>query len=206
MREFMEHLRGAGRPGVPYLSAQNSSLLGECPELLDDVPCGGAGPPFAREAFGADADALNIWIGDARSVTTLHRDPFENIYTVLSGAKTFTLFPPVDSHRLRWVELPAARWVTDGDGSFAVEVDKPERTVRWSDLDFTVDPTDGLPPPLRVRVGAGETLYLPALWHHAVEQDGDPCIALNWWYDMNFDTKWVLTRLVDDVAAEDGVR
>ena len=40
--------------------------------------------------------AVNLWIGDERSVSSCHKDYFENFYCVLSGEKTFTLFPPCD--------------------------------------------------------------------------------------------------------------
>lgn len=40
--------------------------------------------------------------------------------------------------------------------------------------------------PLVVTVEAGDTLYLPSLWFHQVEQDGDPlCIAVNYWLAMD---------------------
>ncbi len=61
-------------------------------------------------------DAVNLWIGDEKSVTSIHSgtpsfavhreldanipllrtDPYENIYTVIRGAKHFTLLPPTE--------------------------------------------------------------------------------------------------------------
>lgn len=67
--------------------------------------------------IGRDPDAVNIWIGNERSVTSIHSggsllqrwmihtldsvdtvrtDPYENIYTVVRGTKVFTLFPPTE--------------------------------------------------------------------------------------------------------------
>ncbi|KAF9969819.1 hypothetical protein BGZ73_007666 [Actinomortierella ambigua] len=44
--------------------------------------------------------------------------------------------------------------------------------------------------PFRVVLNPGELLYLPAMWYHQVEQAGDlkedKCIAVNWWYDMDY--------------------
>lgn len=31
-------------------------------------------------AAGALPEAINIWIGDERSITSWHKDPFENLY------------------------------------------------------------------------------------------------------------------------------
>ena len=35
-------------------------------------------------------------MGDERAVTSMHKDHYENIYCVVTGAKTFTLIPPTD--------------------------------------------------------------------------------------------------------------
>lgn len=44
-----------------------------------------------------------------------------------------------------------------------------------------------------VRLNAGDVLYLPSLWFHRVSQECDneeKCIAVNYWYDMEYDLKW----------------
>jgi jumonji domain-containing protein 7 len=65
-------------------------------------------------------DAVNLWIGDSRSVTSIHSgesdnsfarfvngpsapDPYENIYCVIRGKKIFTLFPPSEGWLLEGV-------------------------------------------------------------------------------------------------------
>lgn len=80
-------------PVVHYMQSQNGNLHpgSDFEILLDDV---GPGPRFARDVLGGEAESTNVWIGDARSVTTLHKDPYENIYTVCRGSKTFVLLPP----------------------------------------------------------------------------------------------------------------
>jgi len=43
--------------------------------------------------------------------------------------------------------------------------------------------------PVSVDVCAGETLYIPALWYHAVSHptaDEEPAIAVNTWRDMTY--------------------
>ena len=34
-------------------------------------------------------------MGTSKSVSSIHRDPYENIYAVIHGEKHFTLIPPV---------------------------------------------------------------------------------------------------------------
>ena len=53
--------------------------------------------PFAEEAFGTGPpDAINLWIGNERSVSSMHKDHYENLFYVCSGQKEFVLCPPAD--------------------------------------------------------------------------------------------------------------
>ncbi|RMZ53402.1 hypothetical protein APUTEX25_004890, partial [Auxenochlorella protothecoides] len=89
--------RRDGASPVPYLQYQNSSLSVEAPQLLVDVaPELG----WASEAFGNQPEAVNLWVGDERSVTSWHRDPYENMYVVVNGAKRFHLLAPADGWRM----------------------------------------------------------------------------------------------------------
>jgi len=100
--------KALGPNGVPYLSRQNDSLRAEFSAVADDVPS--SGPAFAVGAFGectaatsegtngsSGFEAVNLWVGDGRSVTSTHQDPYENLYCVLRGTKRFTLLPPCDA-------------------------------------------------------------------------------------------------------------
>lgn len=79
---------------------------------------------------GKEPDAVNLWIGTSKSTTTLHKgnvsrlvsfnlpffgqrrvvadetgrvrplDPYDNLYQVLSGSKTFTLLSPIEGFLL----------------------------------------------------------------------------------------------------------
>lgn len=78
---------------VLYLQSQNDNLHGELDCLLDDAT---EDIDFASQVFKCKPDATNVWIGDERSVTSLHKDPYENLYLVVHGTKTFDLLPPTE--------------------------------------------------------------------------------------------------------------
>ncbi|KIJ56686.1 hypothetical protein M422DRAFT_22845 [Sphaerobolus stellatus SS14] len=174
---------------VYYLQSQNGNLYpnpgSEFEPLLPEVP---NEIPWATEALGRSPDAVNLWIGDSHSTTSVHSDPYENLYTVVRGAKHFTLFPPTEAYCLREKSYKHAQYIRSTPSSPLTLQPSPSGTVRWSSI---LDPSlPGSVPeasPFRVTVHAGEILYLPPGWWHHVKQTGDKtgiCIALNWWYDM----------------------
>ena len=60
--------------------------------------------------------------------------------------------------------------------------------------------------PITVDVHAGETLYLPSLWYHSVLQIDEQLqgfsgtIAVNWWYDMDYEPFSCFVSLVKDLG------
>lgn len=183
--DFLARLQsGAADRGIPYLSKQNGSLTADFAPLVADV---GESWPLADAALGRDRlDALNLWIGDGRSVSTMHKDPYENIYGVVRGAKIFHLYPPALLPALGMTPcIPAEYTQDDATGEWAIAEMDGAAAVDWIER----DPTDPavqaeLPaPPLEVRVEAGDVLYLPAYWLHRVAQEG-VTVAVNWWYDV----------------------
>lgn len=141
--------------GIPYYSAQNSCLTQDVPQLQQDL----GELPFLGHVFDKhDCSAVNIWIGDDRSVSTLHSDPFENIYAVITGCKSFLLRPPCDAAILPKPELPNAKW-TYANGVWSIK--KDEGTTAWIDEDHS---SISMHDSVVVDVYAGDILYLPALW------------------------------------------
>ena len=72
---------------VPYLSLQNDNFRSQkCfSKLQDNVP---SSYDMMDHILGVGKlEATNIWIGDERSVSSLHKDHFENVYCVISGIK-----------------------------------------------------------------------------------------------------------------------
>ncbi|KAG8755365.1 hypothetical protein FRC12_010911 [Ceratobasidium sp. 428] len=149
-------------------------------------------------------DAVNVWIGGSRSVTSVHSDPYENIYTVIRGAKHFILLPPTEGYTLHEQRVPHARYTRPNPSSpLHLEPLKPPSTVRWA----AVDPFEH-EHALHVTVQEGQSLYLPAGWWHRVAQTGDReglCVAVNWWYDVEMSgMKWVWMSFLRRMAAPEG--
>ena len=195
-----------GDDNVFYYSLQNDCLRSECTALLRPLQASAA--PllhWAEQAFGTGPpDAVNIWIGDERAHSSLHKDPYENLFYVASGEKIFTLYPPSDAAFLPIVAMPTRRFVSrsseddegglpswhiveeyqDHDDNVGNCIDHPcVKTTPW------IYASQGSAPeylhPLTVRVKAGDVLYLPSLWFHAVSQSQET-VAVNWWFDMQF--------------------
>lgn len=201
---------------VFYLSQQDDNLRRHYSELLDDIKY----LPLAESAFTSSASSIdglglaaaNLWIGDERSVSTMHKDFFENLYCVVEGEKLFTLMPPVDVLFLEEKEFATRRWCVNtpcdqgknlsnlkkSDLHLSADEDhRPQKEVSW--LCFDPD----LPEhsrhferchPIRVSVTKGEVLYLPAMWYHRVTQSCTT-IAVNFWYEQRFDHRYVYYQL-----------
>ena len=171
---------------------------------------------FAEEAFGTGPpDAINAWIGNERSVSSMHKDHYENLFYVCSGQKEFVLCPPADVVFLAEGEFPTGSFrpiqnSKSNDGSrraswvvVADENDDKESstaTTRWIEPDIkehmkdaeTAEDSTEFPllskaHPIKVLVSEGEMLYIPSLWFHRVTQTCET-VGVNYWYDMKFDS------------------
>lgn len=200
---------GVQSDDILYVQHQNSNLTSEFATLLADVP-----PlDFAIELFGAQPDAINIWMGGEASVTTMHKDPYENCYFVLRGSKTFTLMAPHEVAFMHEEEVPSARFVSQvepGSGRrvWHTQPVEPAQTHVWIAADplapdLRRHPLARFARPLNVTVEAGDMLYLPSFWLHRVAQTTDAegkMIAVNAWFDMRYDARYTLYGLVESLA------
>lgn len=107
------------RGPVHYIQKQNSNLTEDFPELVDDLDYSLLN--FAKLAFNKEPDAINFWLGDARAVTSMHKDPYENIYCVISGFKDFILIPPTDVHLIPRKTYQSAIFETDDHGAMQIK-------------------------------------------------------------------------------------
>ncbi|XP_035211781.1 bifunctional peptidase and (3S)-lysyl hydroxylase Jmjd7-like isoform X1 [Stegodyphus dumicola] len=140
-------------------------------------------------------------MGDKRAVTSLHKDHYENIYCVVKGKKEFILHPPTDA---AWIP-----YETYKVGAYRFENERC--TIRDMNQQVKWIPVDPLKPdygkyPLYKKVKTfhfvveeGDALYLPSLWFHHVRQSHS-CIAVNYWYDMDFDVKYCYFKFLEKIG------
>lgn len=200
--------------GIFYMQRQNSNLTEDFPELLGDID---RHIPWASEAFGTLPDAVNFWVGDRRAVTSMHKDPYENIYCVVYGYKDFILHPPTDRPWIPYNQYPTATYREDSLGKFSIipsnsepisstqsDSKEEKNVIPWISVDplapdFKKYPLYKNASPLHVRVNAGDALFLPSLWYHHVQQSHG-CIAVNYWYDMQYDIKYVYHKFLETLV------
>lgn len=177
--------------------------------------------PFAEQAFGTGPpEAINLWIGNERSVSAMHKDHYENLFYVCSGEKEFLLCPPADSLYLREGDYLTGAFYpqkTSSDygsersvQSWAVAEDSSHNITKWIEPDINHyikehkrDSEFPLLPkihPIRVLVSEGEMLYIPSLWHHRVTQTCET-VGVNYWYDMKFDHRWCYLNFLQNLKA-----
>ncbi|XP_039993450.1 bifunctional peptidase and (3S)-lysyl hydroxylase JMJD7 isoform X2 [Xiphias gladius] len=172
--------------GVFYVQKQCSNLLEELPELTDDLE------PHVP------------WM----STALVHKDHYENLYCVISGEKNFILLPPTDRPFVPYGVYQPAVYRRQDDGAFEVVDQSDSEKVPWIPLD-PLDPDQERYPqyqrahPVHCSVKAGEMLYLPSLWFHHVQQSHG-CIAVNFWYDMEYDIKYNYFQLLETLCEVTG--
>ena len=207
--KFLDILEGKVKEqGIFYVQKQNSNLTEEFQELCTDAA---SEVSWATEAFGKHPDAVNFWMGDERAVTSMHKDHYENLYCVISGKKVFTLLPPSDLPLIPYKLYNPARFKTTERGNFEIvdEIEQitelsAEPKVSWIAVDplnpdLKKYPKFAKANPVSCTVQAGEMLYLPSLWFHHVQQSHG-CIAINFWYDMEYDIKYNYFKFVETVT------
>lgn len=69
---------------------------------------------FGNQTIGMERgpDAVNLWMGDERAASAMHKDHYENLFYVLSGEKVFGLCPPSDAPFLYEREVLAGQFRT----------------------------------------------------------------------------------------------
>ncbi|KAH7166252.1 putative phospholipase [Dactylonectria macrodidyma] len=177
---------------VRYAQTQNDNLRDEYVTLFSDVQ---KDIPFARIALDKAPDAVNLWIGNSKSVTALHKDNYENIYVQVLGRKHFVLFPSLCHPLVNEQSLHPATYSRNERG-LVLEMDTDQKSVPFATWDpdnpnENATPFSHLAQPIRVTLNPGDMLYLPAMWYHKVsqscaEEDEGFVLAVNYWYDMEF--------------------
>lgn len=108
---------GRQKGTVAYAQQQNGCFLTEYGKLAADAE---THLPWATEALGCMPEAVNLWIGNEKAVTSFHKDHYENLYAVIAGEKHFTLLPPTDVHALYLRQYPSAHYTRVLSSSFSL--------------------------------------------------------------------------------------
>ncbi|XP_077258003.1 bifunctional peptidase and (3S)-lysyl hydroxylase JMJD7-like [Temnothorax americanus] len=208
---FLDTLENTKVNSVFYIQQQNSNFMHSFRKLWPDAE---TEISWASEAFGRQPDAVNFWMGDERAVTSMHKDPYENIYCVVSGEKNFILHPPTDLPWIPYRNYPSAVYKECEPGKWIIEAivngtpNSEEITNLASTPWICVDPLnpnyEKFPEyrnthSLKVTLRAGDVLYLPSLWFHHVTQS-HACISVNYWYDMEFDIKYAYFKALETLC------
>lgn len=140
------------------------------PELVGDA----REPPAGLGAAFGEPKAVNpvAYVGGGRAATPLHFDPAENLLVVVSGAKDVLLFHPADTPFLYPCGDRNAGSVYSTVDAFAP--------------DLAAHPDFARAAPVRLAVRAGDVLYLPCGWWHAVAAAADgPTVSVNFWFQLS---------------------
>lgn len=141
----------------------------------------------------------------------VHKDPYENIYCVIDGHKDFILIPPSDLPYVPYKTYPVGTFKNVTPYDFSVELkhnlETEHETIQWVAVDPLEPDYEKFPQyknanVYRIRVEKGDCLYLPSLWFHHVQQS-HKCIAVNYWYDMDFDLKYCYYKMLEQLCSDD---
>lgn len=155
---------------IRYAQTQNDNLRNEYLTLFSDVE---KEIPWARIALQQSPEAINLWIGNSRSVTAMHKDNYENIYCQIIGQKHFVLLPPLAFPCVNERGLKPAIYERYGESlRMNMEDGEPEVPFAIWDPDQPMENAtkySHLANPARVTLEAGDMLYLPALWYVPIQ-------------------------------------
>ncbi|CAH3946894.1 unnamed protein product [Pieris brassicae] len=198
MSHFLDMLENKRENYIPYIQRQNSNLTEDFKELFSDVE---HEIDFASKAFNKKPDAVNFWMGDSRAITSMHKDPYENIYCVIDGYKDFILIPPTDLPYVPYKKYKQAMFkYNDGwDIEMIDSVELPWICIDPLKPDFLNYPQFSKAHRYTIRINKGDCLYLPSLWFHHVSQSHG-CVAVNYWYDMEFDIKYCYFKMLEKLC------
>ena len=200
---FLDLAQDKCEKDVYYIQKQNSNMTSEFQDLMCDIE---SEISWASEALDKSPDAINFWMGQGKAVTSLHKDPYENLYCVIKGQKHFTLYPPSDRAFIPYQNFSVGQF-SFKDNMWLIEDQKTvgERTtIPWIAVDPLKPNYEKFPQfknakSYQCTINAGDVFYLPSLWFHHVQQT-DLTIAINFWYDMDFDAKYIHYQTLDKIA------
>jgi hypothetical protein len=120
-----------------------------------------------------------IFIGAANTVTSLHQDLFHNLYTMVKGSKTITLYAPYAPvyPNSRFSKLP---------NHAQVDPENP---------DYRQFPNFKHATPYVITLNAGETLFIPPFWWHHLRNKEESIAVSFWWAEgLTLPLAWVAAQ------------
>lgn len=157
---FFERLsnRDAGDQDHYYLAMQSVEKV--LPELKPYVG-------FDQLLPDGVIKSTNFWLGPGSTRVCLHIDSYDNFFMQLTGTKTFYLYAPSDRKYL-YANSPFRR--------------SPEESqIDPTNIDHARFPLASKARLIKVTLRAGDMLFLPIYWWHAVVGGDDITISINFW-------------------------
>lgn len=131
-------------------------------------------PGFGQENINPILDSAiepTLWLGN-RAMVAPHYDVRDNIAIVVSGRRTFTLFPP---EQIANLYVGPTLNAPGGVPISLVDLKKP-------DLERFPNFVKAQAASTQVILEAGDAIFIPTLWWHAVESLDDINVLVNYWW------------------------
>jgi hypothetical protein len=111
--------------------------------------------------------STNFWLGPGSTRVCLHIDSYDNFFMQLTGSKTFYLYAPSDRKYL-YVNSP-------------FRASPEESRIDPTNIDHERFPLTSKARLIKVTLNAGDMLFLPIYWWHAVVGGSDVTMSINLW-------------------------
>ena len=155
--EYVRNMMNVDEGDVRYY-VQRANIPERLPELMEDFSL-----PSYVEA--AKVYLINLWLGPAGNVTTLHYDTPNNFLAHVRGRKRLKMFSPWEARRLYPCRSKAYNMSQ-------VNIDDPDlkKFPRFRDAQM-----------YEVEIEAGDLLFIPTYWWHQVYSETAGISVNIWW-------------------------
>jgi jumonji domain-containing protein 7 len=207
LNSFFHCIADPNRDEILYIQQQNDNLNKEFGILKEDIDVSSL--DVLSKAFQQEIDAANIWIGTEDSVSSAHKDHYENLYIQICGRKIFYILPPsaVTQLDIRLYSTAQFKRLDTETRNWRIIENSSNYKVPWTEKDLRkiYESNEDDIYPMKIVLEPGNVLYLPSLWYHQVEQENDEIgrvIAVNFWYDMQYDQNYYYYQLLENLTYE----
>lgn len=207
LNSFFHCIADPNRDEILYIQQQNDNLNKEFDILKEDIDVSSL--DVLSKAFQQEIDAANIWIGTEDSVSSAHKDHYENLYIQICGRKIFYILPPsaVTQLDIRLYSTAQFKRLDTETRNWRIIENSSNYKVPWTEKDLRqiYESNEDDIYPMKIVLEPGDVLYLPSLWYHQVEQENDEIgrvIAVNFWYDMQYDQNYYYYQLLENLTYE----